>query len=214
MLEWLAARAVMYRLLGEIFTFPISAGTLQGLMGFQAGPDAPPVFRDALFGMQSRLCEDPDQLLEELNTELSRLLCGPGLSPVVPYASYYLDSSRALFGPETQAVAKLYRAHGYAPAHPGTPADHIALELEFLAAMAESALVAAERQETAELQRGLTVQTGFLKHHLGPFLAWFCSDLRASSSEPFFENAAGLLAEFVAMDTEFIEAVQATAVGD
>lgn len=205
MMEWLAARAVMYRLLGRLFTFPITADTLHELAGLEVGPDAPPALRAALVGMQSRLGEEPGRFLEELNTELSRLICGPGLPPAVPYASHYLDQSPFLFGPETQAVARFYRRHGYAPAHPGTPADHIALEVEFMGAMAGGAFVAAERQDSAALEAGLSAQVEFLHQHLGPFLSRFCPDLRASASEPFFQNAAGLLAEHTALDAALLE---------
>jgi len=206
MTEWLVARVAMYRLLARIFTFPMTANTLHELAGLEAGPDAPPALRDALVGMQARLGEESGNLLDELNGELSRLTCGPGLPPAVPYASYYLGQSHALFGPETQAVAKLYREAGYAPVEPGTPADHIALELEFMAAMAGGSWEAAQRQDEPAVEVGLKAQVGFLNQHLGPFLGRFCPDLRAAASEPFFEHSAALLAEYAAMDVTMLEA--------
>lgn len=207
MTEWLAARAAMYQVLGKIFTFPLTANTVLELAGMEAGPDAPPALREALANIQARLDESPGPLLEELNEELSRLICGPGLPPAVPYASYYLDQSHTLFGPETQAVAKFYREAGFAPANPGIPADHITLELEFMAAMVGLSIEAAERQDEAALEAGCKTQVRFLHQHLGPFLSRFCLDLKVSASEPFFENAAALLAEYARLDVALLEAV-------
>ena len=205
MTEWLVARTFMYHLLGRAVSFPITAETVQDLAALEVGADAPPQLRKAVTGLKTRLGEKPYLLVDEVIQEQSRLIYGPGLPPAVPFASYYLDQSHTLFGPETQAVAKFYRESGYAPVQPGTPADHLALELEFMAAMAGVTAEASDRQDEAGVEAAMRTQVEFLNQHLGPFLSRFCRDLRSAASEPFFEHLADLLEQYSALDAALLE---------
>ena len=63
---------------------------------------------------------------------------------VPPYASVYLDGSGTLQGPTTERTRDFYRAHGYDLASETEPADHLALELDFLAALTGEGQVEAE----------------------------------------------------------------------
>ena len=63
---------------------------------------------------------------------------------VPPYASVYLDGSGMLQAPTTERTRASYRAHGDDPASETEPADHLALELDFLAALTGEGQVEAE----------------------------------------------------------------------
>ena len=74
--------------------------------------------------------------LDELRTAYTRLFINavPRVT-APPYASVYLDGSGTLQGPTTERTRDFYRAHGYDLASESEPADHLALELDFLAAL-------------------------------------------------------------------------------
>ena len=74
--------------------------------------------------------------LDDLRTEYTRLFINavPHVT-VPPYASVYLDGSGILQGPTTERTRDFYREHGYDLASETEPADHLALELDFLAAL-------------------------------------------------------------------------------
>ena len=83
--------------------------------------------------------------LDDLRTEYTRLFINavPHVT-VPPYASVYLDGSGILQGPTTERTRDFYREHGYDLASETEPADHLALELDFLAALTGEGQVEAE----------------------------------------------------------------------
>ena len=83
--------------------------------------------------------------LDDLRTEYTRLFINavPHVT-VPPYASVYLDGSGILQGPTTERTRDFYREHGYDLASESEPADHLALELDFLAALTGEGQVEAE----------------------------------------------------------------------
>ena len=83
--------------------------------------------------------------LDDLRTAYTRLFINavPHVT-VPPYASVYLDGSGSLQGPTTERTRDFYRAHGYDLASETEPADHLALELDFLAALTGEGQVEAE----------------------------------------------------------------------
>ena len=83
--------------------------------------------------------------LDDLRTAYTRLFINavPHVT-VPPYASVYLDGSGTLQGPTTGRTRDFYRAHGYDLASETEPADHLALELDFLAALTGEGQVEAE----------------------------------------------------------------------
>ena len=95
----------------------------------------------ALSGWRHR-STDP---LDDLRTEYTRLFINavPHVT-VPPYASVYLDGSGILQGPTTERTRDFYREHGYDLASETEPADHLALELDFLAALTGEGQVEAE----------------------------------------------------------------------
>ena len=96
----------------------------------------------AAFQDWRRRSADP---LDDLRTAYTRLFINavPHVT-VPPYASVYLDGSGTLQGPTTERTRDFYRAHGYDLASETEPADHLALELDFLAALTGEGRVEAE----------------------------------------------------------------------
>ena len=70
---------------------------------------------------------------ERLLIEFTRLLVGPGETPVAPYGSFYLSPTRSLMTEETLVVRALYLNAGMVVQNlHRVPDDHLGIELEFL----------------------------------------------------------------------------------
>ena len=132
-----ATLSAIYSLLALTMRYPDSActndqlfDTLEALLTSLDRSDELTAFRD-----WRRRSSDP---LDELRIEYTRLFINavPHVT-VPPYASVYLDGSGILQGPTTERTRDFYREHGYDLASETEPADHLALELDFLAALTD-----------------------------------------------------------------------------
>ena len=139
-----ATLSAIYSLLALTMRYPDAAGindqlfdSLESLLDSLDRSDELTAFRD-----WRRRSSDP---LDELRIEYTRLFINavPHVT-VPPYASVYLDGSGILQGPTTERTRDFYRAHGYDLASESEPADHLALELDFLAALTGEGQVVAE----------------------------------------------------------------------
>ena len=98
---------------------------------------------------------------------------------VPPYASVYLDGNGALFGRTTERTRDFYRQHGYDLASEAEPADHLSLELDFLAA-----LTAEGKHEAEEL---------FLRTLFRPWFEQFQEKCMKEARHPFFQVSIRLI---------------------
>ena len=139
-----ATLSAIYSLLALTMRYPDSActndqlfDTLEALLTSLDWPAELTAFRD-----WRHRSTDP---LDDLRTEYTRLFINavPHVT-VPPYASVYLDGSGILQGPTTERTRDFYREHGYDLASETEPADHLALELDFLAALTGEGQVEAE----------------------------------------------------------------------
>ncbi|HEY3367146.1 MAG TPA: molecular chaperone TorD family protein [Symbiobacteriaceae bacterium] len=202
MLELLGSRAQVHRLLRDAFSYPLSQAALTQLDALQPDSDAALPLQDALKSLQGAL-HGPLQgaeLVEHLNREHTRLIAGPGLPAAPPYGGYYRDAGQTLFGPETQAVARAYREAGYEPADAGMPADHIVLELEFMAVRSDGLVEALSGERKAEALEALETQRGFLRNHLLPFGERFSESLAQATSDPLFTGLSAVLYNYLELD--------------
>ena len=191
--EVLEARLVLYRLLAALYRYPLTAQKLSALQSLQAEGES------AAAQAVRELQQAADNLsLEHLNVEMTRLLEGPGVTPAVPYASYYLNGKQ-LMGAAAQAAHRLYLEHGVEPEQGSIPPDHIALELGFLSVLAERALT--DAAPAAALEASLL----FVREHLQPWLTLFCAALETGSREPFFAALAEATQQFVDEDEAWLQ---------
>lgn len=193
--DYLRERVGLFSLLRSLYTYPLRVATLEAVAGLKvAGP-----MEGGLERMRSGLRDVHRAWRNEaLNTEMTRLLEGPGLTPAVPYASYYLNDGR-LMGPAALAARRFYLDWQAVPAGDiRLPDDHIALELGFLAYLAERAV--ADPSETYQAIRG---GHDFVRLHLLPWLPRFCAALDGATGDPFFGGLAELTKTAVDNDLDW-----------
>ncbi len=200
--EELRTREGLYSLLRALFSYPLTDEVIDAIRSLAVMPDSP--LASGLGQMQSRLQEPMDRraLMETLNVEMTRLMEGPGRVPAPPFASFYLHGGQ-LMGPAATAARQLYLEwHAIPETGWQIPADHIAIELGFLAHLARRAHQATAPEERA---RALRASLDFLRHHVWTWLPDFCQALREASADPFFTGLAEFTQEAVRLDLQWLE---------
>lgn len=133
-------------------------------------------------------CSQP--WIESLLVEFTRLMVGPGETPVVPYGSFYLSPTRNLMTEETLAVRAMYFEAGMSvECLNRIPDDHLGIELEFLYWLTQRAIAATE----AERVRWLDLRDRFIRDHYSKWVPDFANALEHAATEPFFRAVSALL---------------------
>jgi TorA maturation chaperone TorD len=192
--EFLEIRLGIYRLLHALYDYPPCEEKLNALLEINLPGDIP--YCTALKDLQDSIGGLDLALLEEqLKIEMTRLMEGPGLPSAPPYASYYLNNKQ-LMGSSAQDARRAYLEWQVAPEQDSIPADHISLELGFLAYLAERAI---QTQGSAQLE-ALNVSLSFLSRQLLTWEAQFCAAVEANSHEPFFIALARFTTQVIEAD--------------
>lgn len=194
----LDTRLGLYRLLTALYRYPLRLEPLMALASLDAD-EADPLAR-SLRDLQQTPPTLDASVLERLNIEMTRLMEGPGLTPAPPYASYYLNGKQ-LMGPAAQAARRAYLEWQAVPQQDSIPPDHIALEMGFLAFLAEQAVNSGEDAQMDILR----ASHSFLREHLLPWLPRFCADLEINSHEPFFSALARFTLQVTDADQIWLE---------
>jgi len=153
-----------------------------------------------------------DELLEDLAVEYTRLFLGPG-KHVQPYAAIYLGGAGAsLCGPATVWARDFMERAGFTltPEHHSLP-DHVSVELEFMAGMAERearAIEGADLEAGAECHR---IQKEFLQNHLGRWLPEFCGHAAEHAELTFYREMARLAGHFLDSELAYFAETKETA---
>jgi thiosulfate reductase/polysulfide reductase chain A len=130
------------------------------------------------------------EIYNELRYAYAELFLNAGKNPVFPYASCHITGEPLVMQKPVFEVRQVYRDSGVHknPAYPDLD-DHIAVELEFMAYLAD-------QQGTEKQQRS------FLEQHLG-WADAFCAMLRSAAQTTFYQGLADLTqAVLVAARTE------------
>lgn len=145
-------------------------------------------------------------LANELSVEYARLFLGPDVLPCHPYGSVYLDGGQVM-GPSTIDVMRHYRNEGLSISAGWTePADHICLELAFMAFLAGKCSAALERGCDDEAAALLHAQARFLRQHLLRWSPAFAEKVTGCTSAPLYRFLAGFLPQWLSFDEEVLRA--------
>ena len=192
-------QALAYGFLGRCFHEPPSADWMAALARdrmFREWP-FPSAEDDAAAGLAllAAFCESWDPtMLGGLTWDFNRLFVGPGEMRAAPWESVYRSKTKLTFQEPTLAVRALYERFGFeSPTIHREPDDHLALELDFLAALSGLAAEAADNADGERLATCFDAQTVLLGQHL---LAWAprCLALVVEHAETDYYRGAAQLA--------------------
>jgi putative dimethyl sulfoxide reductase chaperone len=190
-------RGALYALMRTLFEYPLTRQALEAVQSLDLGAEHP--LAAPVADMQANLpSEISDDLVDELNIEMTRLLEGPGQPVAPPYASYYVHGS--LMGPVTVQIAETYALWDVeAVAGTQIPPDHIALLFGFLSFLADDLSLA-----DVDDGRHLLASREFLRRYLLPWLPRFTRALQGNARHPFFADLASLASASARVDYEWL----------
>lgn len=171
--------ADIYTLLAQLMRYPEDAAVLTLQLEAALQLTSALSWRDETEYLREWLQQCPD-LCSVLRLEYTRLfITAPRRSTVPPYASVHLDDGALLQGRTTQRIHDFYRGSGYELAAVSEPADHISLQLDFLAALARDGRIAEEEQ--------------FLDTFFRPWFAIFKEKCFQATAHPVYRLALTLI---------------------
>ena len=141
----------------------------------------------------------PDAL-DDLRVDYTRLLAGPDRVLAPPWESVYFSEERLVFNAQTSQVRAWYQRFQLEVENRfQEPDDHIALELAFVAHLAQKALLALDSHDETAFARVIEAQRAFLSQHLLTWASDWCNLAYTHAQTDFFRGIAlftrGVLAE-------------------
>jgi TorA maturation chaperone TorD len=133
----------------------------------------------------------------ELMLDYSALFVGPYQLQAPPYGSVYLDRAKIINDESTANVIEIYRSFGLeVDPDMKEPADHIAIELEFL----HTALITIGNMKASGIDSSASesVVDDFLSKYYKPFVSQMCDLMQKNASTDFYKTLGSLLARFSA----------------
>lgn len=196
-------RSNIYGLLALVYRKEVTPDLLSQIKG----PRFLGVFSDlGVEGMEAFLQSSEEKLIEDLAVEYARLFLGPG-KHISPHESVHHQRGDGdwgtLWGAATVDVKKFIEATGleYEPDYKGMP-DHISVEFEFMAALAQREAQAWAEDDKKGARRYLDVQQTFLKEHLAQWIPDFCDKVIQQAELPFYRAVAELTRGFIEFEIE------------
>jgi len=155
------------------------------------------------------VCEDVQknsgrfpQYREERRVEFARLFLGPQHPAAVPFASFYLSETKQLMTDITIQVRRYYLDAGMAVTglH-RVPDDHIALELEFMAYLADESAKSLEKGDVGAASEGGARLESFHREHLAKWVPFFAERMHESAESDFYRGVALALKGVASLDS-------------
>ena len=126
-----------------------------------------------------------EQELEDLLWEYTRLFIGPYKLPCPPWESVYTSSKRLMMQDAYSGVQQLYNEIGLVAGSPDILADHIGMELNFMAILLHKLCEDIEgRPCYADLAKR------FLDEHLTQWIPQFARDMEEAADSVFYKALA------------------------
>lgn len=146
--------------------------------------------------------------LEEAKDEYTRLFIGPMSLVAPPWESVYGQKDAMLFQESTLEVRNTYRQYGLIPeGYPHVADDSLALELHFMALLAQRGLDAFYAGKNDDLTADLTGSSDFLKKHLLVWVPKFLERMKGAKTNILYPQMCLVLDEFLRKDAETVKEV-------
>jgi TorA maturation chaperone TorD len=211
----LSARAGVYRTLQNALGNEPSAEMLEQLTGsaarsvfllFDTGQEGYREAIEGLFAVSAEHLGGGDEALSALEGRFTRLFVGPGGTEGNPWESFYRNTDKAIRQGVTLEVRKAYVAQALIPqAYPSVSDDHMAIELDFLAKLAERAEEAWADGSAAKTLDALEASEAFLREHLMRWAGLFSAALhRAKHGASFYQEVSEVLEAFIPIDLDVL----------
>lgn len=152
---------------------------------------------------------DPEAL-ERIESEYMHLFVGPDKLVAPPWESVYCGEDAMLFQAITLEVRETYRSFGMQPeGYPHVADDSLALELAFMAKLAERAMEDFQNGDELGLGRLLESSEDFLTKHLLKWIPRFLERLAKATTRELYPQLCVIMHEFLQRDKVCLEELRA-----
>lgn len=186
-------RGNTYKLLAECFQTPD-----EELITLLEDVDAREVCLE-IGELTDRISDD----IESLRVEYAKLFVGPFEVLAPPYGSVYLDDEARVMTHSTLDVMHRYREVGL-DTDLDEPADHVAVELEFVYALIFQEIEAINQSDHDAALEYRRRQREFLHTHLGRWVGEFTDKVETHAETEFYQILARETAAFVTEDVNSV----------
>lgn len=164
--------------------------------------------RTAAFLKEIREEKQNPAFLEEAKDEYTRLFIGPVSLVAPPWESVYGQKDAMLFQESTLEVRNTYRQFGLLPeGYPRVADDSLALELHFMALLAQRSLDAFYAGKYDDLAADLSGSADFLKKHLLVWVPKFLERMKGARSSVLYPQMCLVLDEFLRKDAGTVQEI-------
>ncbi len=151
--------------------------------------------------------QDTDYL-HQIRYEYMRLFVGPEKLAAPPWESVYRSKQGLLFQESTLTIREIYRKQGLLPeGYPHVADDSLALELDFMARMADRSCLALGECRYDDLRESLAVQESFLRVHMLFWIPKLLEKMTDSVFKLFYPQMTKILLAFLEKDQELIKEI-------
>lgn len=213
LMELMEERALGYRFLARAFrTAPDPTFIEAAMSASEANADGP------LAPFYSETDDaDREQLRIDLAADYNQLFLGMSAHPVAPYESVYTSEEGLMMQDARDNVLHTYQQWGLrVPDEFDLPEDHITLEFDLMACLADRTRATLEADEDAasRTEEGdvcsaselIAAQRAFLDEHLS-WVPAFCGDVEKHARTAFYYGIAGLTRQQLEADRETLRSI-------
>ncbi len=214
--DLMASRANVYRLLSRCFRSEVDAALARELAGDFAFASDDAALTAHLDALRAAVADADEAALELLAVTFDRVFFGMGpltARHAFPYESVYTSDRGIMMQDAYAQVARAYREQHLAKDASFTePEDHVAVELAFMATLADRARTFLEAGDAAgdeAADETVRQSLAFAQAHLLNWVNRFCADLDAAASSDgaagFYPSLARFTDAFVREDAALLE---------
>ncbi len=146
------------------------------------------------------------EFLGRVKNEYTVLFIGPAKLVAPPWESVYRSKEEMLFQESTLAVREFYRKFNMLPeGYPHIPDDGLALELHFMAKLAQKAMDALQEEKMDWFKYYLNGQNIFLSNHLLVWIPKFVARMANATSDYLYPQMCLILEDFLKKDKKVLE---------
>ena len=157
-----------------------------------------------LEGVRAKV-NDP-AIREDVKAEYMHLFVGPDKLVAPPWESVYRGEDAMLFQEVTLEVREIYRGFGLLPeGYPHVADDSLALELAFMAKLAERALEDLHNEDEVGLGRLIESSEEFLSRHLLLWIPKFLERMQKARTQFLYPQLCVVLDAFLKRDRDTLQ---------
>lgn len=212
----LQGRADTYRLLSRLFIREVDDMCLTQLRAMRFPQETGSKNVDSGYRlMHAFLTTSGERALHDLQVDYVGTFIGAGTdghSAAYPYESVYTSEDHLVMQDARDEVRAIYHAYGLEQSAAWKDGeDHMGIELEFMAVLADRSAQAARANDEEQVQSLLLTQNHFLKDHPGKWVVGLTTLMERFAKTDFYRGVAHLARGFIAQDQEFLDEITQSA---